>query len=119
MNAGRTGTRADRELALLIKELERLECGFRLEKERALTAGLKEMKFFRERCRTHYLIRLSEVSARTGQILHSAAGAGTLTDETKALAKRIEATVSNASARYSGTPNRLVRNMKSVEKEEE
>ncbi len=119
MNAGSACAGAAGELAFLLKSLERLEEGFQLEKDQALSAGLKEAEAFRERCRAHYQVRASEIAARARQLRYSAARAGALTDEMNSLADMIEAGASEASARFSGTPNRLVRNMKRAEKEEE
>jgi hypothetical protein len=119
MNAVGEGSGSAGELDFLLKALERLEEGFQLEKDQALSAGLKEAEAFRDRCRAHYQVRVSEIAARARQIRYSASRAGILTAEMEEQAGIIETAASEASARFSGTPNRLVRNMKSAEKEEE
>ncbi len=110
----RTGT----ELAFLEKSLARLDEGFGLEKEEALKGGLAEMSVFRERCRTHYQVRVREIRARARQLTSSARRAEALTTEAEELSIRIEHLCIDALARYEGTPNRLVRVIKSTMKEE-
>lgn len=107
------------EFVYLARFLDRLDEGFQIEKEEALKAGLNQMSAFRERCRAHYQIQVERLRVRVRQLRFSALRADVLTPELDQLSKLLESRSADALARYSGTPNRLVRTMKSAMKEEQ
>lgn len=107
------------EFGLLSRSLERLEEGFSLEKEEARKAGLPGLIQFRERCRTHYQLRVAEIRTRVRQLCHIAGRADALTPELRETAGLVDSRCADALARYEGTPNRLVRIAKSAENEKE
>jgi len=107
------------ELGLLSRFLDRLEEGFQLEKEEALKAGLPGLILFRERCRAHYQLRVTEIRTRVRQLCYTARRAGALTPETNELAGLLESRCADALARYEGTPNRLIRVARSTLNEKE
>ncbi|MFO7625865.1 MAG: hypothetical protein R6V62_01245 [Candidatus Fermentibacteraceae bacterium] len=107
------------ELALLSRFLDRLEESFTLEKEEALKTGLPGLTLFRERCRTHYQLRVTEIRTRVRQLCYTARRAGALTPGMHELAGHLESRCGDALARYEGTPNRLMRFARSTMNEEE
>lgn len=107
------------ELGYLSRHLDRLEEGFQIEKEEALKEGLKGMRVFREKCRTHYQVQVERIMERILQLCFTARRADVLTAELDQQAKQLTQRSADALARYSGTPNRLVRAMKGAMKEEE
>lgn len=97
------------ELGLLSRFLDRLEESFALEKEEALKLGLPGLMLFRERCRTHYQLRVTELRTRVRQLRYTARRADALTPEMHEHAGHLESRCADALARYEGTPNRLIR----------
>jgi hypothetical protein len=77
------------------------------------------MTLFRERCRNHYQLRVGQVQTRVKQLLYSARRADALTPDLNDLAGFLGERCREALARYSGTPNRLVRAMKSTLEEKQ
>jgi hypothetical protein len=107
------------ELGLLSRFMDRLEESFTLEKEEALKDGLPGLKLFRERCRTHYQLRVTEIRTRVRQLCYTARRADALTPEMHELAGHLESRCADALARYEGTPNRLIRVARSIVNEKE
>lgn len=106
------------ELDYLARYLNRLDEGFQLEKEEALKSGLKEMTEFRDRCRSHYQLRVGQVRTRLRQLRHTARRADVLEAEMEDTLRVLGIRCREALARYSGTPNRLIRVMKSTREEQ-
>ncbi len=107
------------ELALLSRFLDRLEESFALEKEEALKEGLQGLILFRERCRTHCQLRVTEIRTRVRQLCYTARRTDALTLEMHELAGHLESRCADALARYEGTPNRLIRIARSTMNEKE
>lgn len=107
------------ELALLSRFLDRLEESFVLEKEEALKVGLPGLMLFRERCRTHYQLRVTEIRTRVRQVCYTARRADALTPGMHELAGHLESRCADALARDEGTPNRLIRVARSTMNEKE
>lgn len=97
------------ELGLLSHGLDRLEEGFSIEKEEALKMGLPGLLLFRERCRTHYQLRVTETRTRVRQLRYTAARLDALTPDLQETADQLDSRCADALARYEGTPNRLIR----------
>lgn len=107
------------ELGHLSRFLDRLEESFTLEKEEALNVGLSGLQLFRERCRTHYQLRVTEIRTRVRQLCYTARRADALTAGMHELAGNLEIRCADALARYEGTPNRLIRVARSTPEEKE
>ncbi len=104
------------DLEILRRALSRLEEGFRLEKEEALTEGSVEaLERLRERSRTHYQLEISIVRRDVQRSENLLVPGEEWFEEGTASARELLQKTDQLLARVIGTPNRLVRNAALIE----
>lgn len=99
------------DLEILRRALARLEEGFRLEKEDALTLGSAEaLERLRERSRSHYQLEISIVRKDILRSESMLVPGEEWFEEGSAIARDLLRRAEHLLARVTGTPNRLLRN---------